>query len=247
MIIMSQELIRPKKQKNDPSIGSLAVMAATENDLSLMRRSLGVQGQARGRILTSRLFKGKGDYENITLVGPMLGAPCAVMVLEKLVVCGAETILFLGWCGSVRERVEIGDLVIPDCGIIGEGTSKCYLPDRGYSRPSRSVVKGIEKGCRAAASIPFHKGPVWSTDAPYRETRQMVRSVQIEGVLGVDMEVSALFTVGRFRGVKMGALLVVSDELGSLKWKPGFLSKRFRDGRRAAAKVVCQACRDFQR
>jgi purine-nucleoside phosphorylase len=102
-------------------------------------------------------------------------------------------------------------------------------------------MSAVEESLRAYP-VPFHKGPVWSTDAPYRETGDRVLSLQKKGVLGVDMELSALLTVGHFRQVEMGALLVVSDELGTLRWRPGFSSSRFKRSRRIAAEVVCSAC-----
>jgi purine-nucleoside phosphorylase len=108
-------------------------------------------------------------------------------------------------------------------------------------RPSKKIVKAIEDSLEAC-SIPFHKGLVWSTDAPYRETRQKVLLLQKEEVLGVDMEISALFAAARFRRVEIGALLVVSDELGSLHWKPGFSSSKFKKARKTAAEIVCSTC-----
>jgi uridine phosphorylase len=74
---------------------------------------------------------------------------------------------------------------------------------------------------------PIHRGTVWSTDAPFRETVGKVGAYQAAGVLAVDMETSALFAVARFRGIRLASLLVVSDELSSLSWRPGFKDPRF--------------------
>lgn len=239
--MMSEEIVCPRKGKNDPGIGPVAVMVAMEKDLALMRRSMGVEGKAAAKILTSRLYKATCRDQDITVVGPMLGAPHAVMVLEKLIVLGAKKFLFLGWCGSIQKRAQIGDLVVPDRAVIGEGTSGYYPINNGYPRPSNSMIKVIEEGLEIC-SVPFHKGSVWSTDAPYRETRQKVLLLQSEGVLGVDMEVSALFAAASYRQVQIGALLVVSDELGSLHWRPGFSNSKFKRSRKKAAEVVPVIC-----
>ena len=239
---MSEEIVYPKKGKEDPNIGPVAVMVAMEKDLALMRRSIGIQGTATCRILSSRLYEVKDSHQDIAMVGPMIGAPYGVMVLEKLIVMGAKKILFFGWCGSIQRKVQIADFVVPDCALIGEGTSAYYAQDIEYSRPSDRMTTAIEESL-ASSSIPFHKGPVWSTDAPYRETTEKVLLLQSEGVLGVDMELSALFTVGRFRQVEIGALLVVSDELGTLRWKPGVSSSKFNRSRKMAAKVIREICR----
>ncbi len=241
---MREEVVYARKEKNDPTIGPVAVMVAMEKDMALVRRSMGIRGRPVCKIMTSSLYRAKYRHQDVAIVGPMLGAPHAVMILEKLIVLGAKKILFLGWCGSVRKRVRIADIVVPDRAVIGEGTSAHYPLKSGGPRPSEGIVRAIE-GSLEVCSIPFHKGLVWSTDAPYRETRDKVLSLQRDGVLGVDMEISALFTVARFRQVEIGALLVVSDEVGSLDWKPGFSSGKFKNSRKMAAEIVCSACHNL--
>ena len=99
--MMRDEIVYPRKGKDDKNIGPIAVMVAMEKDLALIRRSIGIDGRAAHKILTSRLYIGKYGHQEISLVGPMLGAPYAVMILEKLIVLGAKRILFFGWCGSI--------------------------------------------------------------------------------------------------------------------------------------------------
>ena len=238
---MSEEVVYPRKKKGDPGIGPVAVMVAMENDLALVRRAMNIRGKAACNIMTSRLYKGTYGHQDLSVVGPMLGGPHAVMILEKLIVMGAKKILFLGWCGSIRKGIRIADIVVPDHAVIGEGTSAYYTPENRGSRPSRRIVRAIEESLSACA-VPFHKGPVWSTDAPYRETKQQILDLQDKGVVGVDMEVSALCTAARFRHVQIGAMLVVSDELGSLDWKTGFTSSKFKRSRKKAAEVMYLTC-----
>jgi uridine phosphorylase len=163
------------------------------------------------------------------------------MVLEKLIVMGAKKVLFWGWCGSIHKDLCLGDLLLPNSAISEEGTSALYPQSTPCAKPSALVFKAIEESL-LASPLPFRTGAVWSTDAPYRETKEKVISYQRQGVLGVEMELSALFTVARFRKVDMGALLVVSDELSSLRWKPGFSNPKFNSSRKMAADIICAAC-----
>jgi len=238
---MPEEIVSPGKSKNDPTIGPVAVMVAMEKDLALMRRIMGIHGKAVARLFTSKLYTVTHRGQKVALAGPMLGAPHAVMTLEKLIVLGAKRILFLGWCGSIQESVQIADFVVPDQAVIGEGTSRYYHAEHEDPKPSKSMMKAIEESLEGCA-IPCHTGSCWSTDAPYRETKEQILLLQRKGVLGVDMEVSALFSAAWFRGVEIGALLVVSDELGSLRWRPGFSSSKFHRSRKMAAEIVCAAC-----
>jgi uridine phosphorylase len=238
---MSEEIIRPRKRKAEPSLGPIAVMVAMEQDLAVIRRMMGVKERSACSIVTSRLYRTRYHDQDVSIVGPVLGAPHGVMILEKLNVLGAKTILFLGWCGSLQQGIQNGDLVVPDRGVVGEGTSKYYPINDQCPRPSSRSMAALEDSLREFPAT-FHKGPVWSTDAPYRETKDRVLSFQKQGVLGVDMELSALLTVGRFRAIEIGALLVVSDELGTLRWKPGFSSAKFKRSRKIGSEVVCATC-----
>jgi purine-nucleoside phosphorylase len=82
---------------------------------------------------------------------------------------------------------------------------------------------------------------VWSTDAPFRETVGKVLGYQKQGVLAVDMEISALFTVADFRGIELAAALTVSDELHDLAWKHGFREPRFKRTREMLCQAVMEA------
>jgi purine-nucleoside phosphorylase len=86
------------------------------------------------------------------------------------------------------------------------------------------------KGCR--------KGTVWTTDAPYRETPSKIRRYREKGILAVDMEMSALMNLARYRCVGFEPLLVVSDELFDLKWRPGFRTPAFKEACRSAGEII---------
>ncbi|MFZ2090060.1 MAG: nucleoside phosphorylase, partial [Desulfobaccales bacterium] len=174
---------------------------------------------------------------SLTVTAPALGAPYAAMVLEKLIALGARRILVLGWCGSLSPHVHIGDLIVPSRAIPGDGTSPHYCLGSGEISPHPHLYDLMRATLRSA-DVPWHTGPVWSTDAFYRETKSLVKSCQEQGVLGIDLELAALLAVGRFRQVAVAGLLVVSDELFSLNWQPAQGSQPFRAGRNAALRLA---------
>ncbi|MBI9083426.1 MAG: nucleoside phosphorylase [Desulfobacterales bacterium] len=224
-------IVNPVKNRNSPQLGPVAVMAATQPDFKDLRAALAMDGQRQRPLYMSRLClpdKGHGPC----LAGPMIGAPYAVMVMETLIAWGAKTFLFLGWCGAISPQVRTGDIVLPTGGMIDEGTSPHYGMAGGQiARPSAPLVKKVS-ALLETLDVPWHAGHVWTTDAIYRETEAAVRRHQGQGVLAVEMETSALFAAAAFRGVEVVSLLVVSDELSSLTWCPGFKDSRFVDSRR---------------
>jgi nucleoside phosphorylase len=235
-------IICPKKGEKSPQLGSVAVMAGTETDLVLLCDLLNFDPGAQRNLFTSRLYVSDPSTSGPSLSGPLVGAPYATMVLENMIAWGASKIIFLGWCGSISEKVKIGDIIVPGAAIIDEGTSRHYQNDDTLlSHPSEKMKTHL-KAELDQSQIHFHSGTVWSTDAIYRETRRQVEYHQSRDAIAVDMETSALFTVARFRRVDLGAILVVSDELGSFKWRPGFKMDAFKSGRRSACKVIKDVC-----
>ncbi len=173
----------------------------------------------------------------IGVTGPTPGAPYAVMVLEKLIALGARSIVAWGWCGSLRSQAVIGDLILPEAAISEEGTSGHYPGAQKVSRPDARLCQTL-RGALTAAGLTFHAGPIWTTDALYRETRGKVRAYSAQGVWAVEMELAALFNVARFRGIALAGLLVVSDELFTLTWRHGLREEAFHRARRQGIEVA---------
>lgn len=236
-------IIIPKKGKRSPQLGPVAVMAGTESDLALLCDLLGLAKSDYQKLFTSRLYISDPPETAYSLTGPIIGAPYAVMVLETLIAWGARKIIFLGWCGSISQKIKIGDIIVVTSAMIDEGTSRHYRADgRQISFPSEPMINEL-KGALDRIPVNCHHGPVWTTDAIYRETRDKIDNYQRLDVMGVEMEISALFTVAKFRKVDMGAMVIVSDELASFKWRPGFKTDIFKKGRQAACTVVKDLCK----
>ncbi len=236
-------IIIPKKGKRSPRLGPVAVMAGTDLDLTLLCNLFNLDTSEYQKLFSSRLYLANPPGAAFSLTGPLIGAPYAVMVLETLIAWGAKTIIFLGWCGSISQKVKIGDIIVAASAMIDEGTSRHYKEEgHRISSPSERVVAAL-KGVLDRMRVRYHYGAVWTTDAIYRETRDKIENYQHQDVVGVEMEISALFTVAKYRKVDMGAIVVVSDELASFKWRPGFKMDSFKRGREAACKVVRDLCR----
>jgi purine-nucleoside phosphorylase len=238
----SDAIINPQRGKKSPQLGPVAVMASTEPDLFLLCSRLNFNQNAFHKLFISRLYPDQKPTSNVSISGPLVGAPYAAMLLETLIAWGASKIVFLGWCGSISEQVKIGDIIIPTSAIIDEGTSRHYQDKTmRVAFPSERMITTLQAELDQNR-VNFHQGPIWTTDAVYRETRQKVEYYQRQGAIGVEMETSALFTVAQFRKVDLGGMLVVSDELSSFVWRPGFKTDSFVHAREVACTVIKDLC-----
>ena len=216
----SNGIVIPVKGKNSPNLGPVAVMVSSQTDLSLFCSLAGLDEKKQKDLFVSRLYVGDTAEAGFSVVGPFVGAPYATMLLETLIAWDVKKIIFFGLCGAISHDVKIGDIIIPTGAIIDEGTSKHYHQgDDAISQPSSYILKNTKEALKKTG-LAFHEGLVWSTDAIYRETCEKVKCYQEKDVLAVEMELSALFTVGKFRDVQVGGILVVSDELSTFKWQP---------------------------
>lgn len=232
-------LIKPGQFNRRLIVHENAVMAILPPYLKLARTI------ARAKWLNQRIDWGK-LYEvpdsrgGFSIAGPAIGAPNAVTMMETLIANGAKNIFVTGCCGSLSCDVKIGDILIPTSAISEEGTSAHYKPEL-HPPIADEELTGLIDNIAKEKGWETKKGPVWTTDAPYRETCEKVKLYGGKGVLGVEMELSAMFTVARFRGVKIAAALAVSDELASLQWRPGFLKLEFINATTRVIRLVLQA------
>jgi purine-nucleoside phosphorylase len=242
-VYTGDSIVNPLKGKNAPELGPVAVMVSSQDDLLVLVGLLNLNKRKRRSFFTSRLFYNKEDLAGVSVVGPIIGAPYAVMLLENLVAWGARKIIFFGWCGAVSHEVKIGDIIVPKGAIIDEGTSKHYIDGpNSLAYPADQMLEKTKKNL-TEQYLTYHEGLIWTTDAVYRETRSKVEHFQKKGALAVEMELSALFTVGNYRNAEVSGILVVSDELSTLTWRPGFKDSAFKKGRRAVAEVISTLCR----
>lgn len=227
-------LIPPLGQRYAPDLGPVAVMVSTEPDVRYLEANCGKKE-------TLPFFLGKLFTVNegrVSVAGPYLGSPCGAMILESLIGRGVSKVVAVGWCGAISDQLQTGDILIPDCAICDEGTSRNYMvmpPDTDFPTllPSEifSATLKTELEQRDSAII-CKRGTIWTTDAIYRETAKKVAFFRGMGAVAVEMECSALFAVAKYRQIDMAALLIVSDDLSSSEWKPGFKAKVFKESRK---------------
>ncbi len=235
-VLDEEGIIQPTARPDEPRVAPRVLLSFTRPDYQVLCQL--AQAEAKPRYLWDCATRaGFFDGRPVTLVAPAMGAPYATMVLEKLIALGARLVLVLGWCGSLREDLASGSLVLPTAALPGDGTSRHYLGPADKPRPDETLVALLRHRLQAEG-LCWREGPIWTTDAVYRETPALLRHYQSRGALAVDLELAALFAVGHFRRVPVAALLVVSDELATMKWADGHRTEHFRRARDQAARLA---------
>lgn len=238
-------IIRPVKGKHDPPIGPVALMVMLPEALERLAQEAGAPQTPFSDASLYRLYLAGQPNGTVALAGPFFGAPHAVMGLEKLIALGARNLWVLGWCGAIQRDLHVGDLIVPTKAVAEEGTSRHY-PLHGKTPSADPELSRTLMDAMGIAGLMFRSGTVWTTDAIYRETPNKITHFQKLGVLAVDMEMSALMTVAAYRSAALSALLVVSDELSHLTWRPGFSSPLLKERTRTAGELLLKLARTFK-
>ena len=236
-------LIHPKRGKNEKQLPANGVLLVNPSEALRCHRQLRQSAGETLPLFNSDLTVAAG--KSFFVAGPAIGSPMAALSMEKLIALGAKRIILFGWCGALADTLRVGDVVLPSEARSGEGTSRYYPLQGAAAAPSMELRSHLERAYREA-HVKVFGGCVWSTDAVYREERQMLRELhQQQGVSAIDMEFSALCSVACFRNIDFAAVLIVSDELWGKAWKPGFSSEKFLAIKAKALDVLLDVLANF--
>lgn len=158
-------------------------------------------------------YKGK----KIALFLSRVGAPACAAGLEEIIEMGAQKIVLFGCCGVLNETETKGKIILPTSAIRDEGTSQYYFP---YSEEiiANSGCLTIAKETLCKYNVPFITGKVWTSDAIYRETPNLIAKRKEQGCLGVEMECAAAMAVAQFRKISFIQFLFGADNFDCSKY-----------------------------
>ena len=168
-------------------------------------------------------YTGYLDGEKVSVTSTGIGGPSAAIALQELVHAGAHTFIRVGTCGGMQTEVVGGDVVVATGAIRMEGTSKEYAPIEYPAIADIDVVNAL-RGAAEKLHVTAHTGVVQSKDSFYGQHSPVSMPVGYEllnkweawkrmGCKASEMESAALFIVGSFLRVRVGAcFLVVANQ-----------------------------------
>ncbi len=154
----------------------------------------------------------KGEPVSVQTTG--MGCPSAAIVTEELIQLGAKNLLRVGTCGSYGQGMRLGDLVIATAATPQDRTVSALTHGAPYApAPHFDIVHAAYHAAQDAGRRSF-MGPVVSSDLFYDPEQDPRSKWSALGVLAVEMEAAAIFTIAAMHGVRAGCLLTVSDTIG---------------------------------
>jgi AMP nucleosidase len=148
----------------------------------------------------------------ITMINFGMGSANAATIMDLLGAINPKACLFLGKCGGLKKKNELGDLILPIAAVRGEGTSNDYMLPEVPALPAFSLQKAVSTTIRDmefdywTGTVYTTNRRVWEHDEEFKEYLQKTRC------MAIDMETATLFVTGFFNEIPTGALLLVSDQ-----------------------------------
>ncbi len=150
--------------------------------------------------------------DGITIINFTMGSPNAATIMDLLGIISPKAVLFLGKCGGLKKKNNLGDLILPIAAIRGEGTSDDYLPRKVPALPAFNLQKAISTTIRERGRD-YWTGTVYTTNRRvWEHDKKFKKHLRRTRAMAIDMETATLFTVGFSNGIPTGALLLVSDQ-----------------------------------
>ena len=150
--------------------------------------------------------------QGITIINFGMGSPNAATIMDLLSAIEPKAVLFLGKCGGLKKKNEVGDLILPIAAIRNDGTSDDYLPPEIPALPAFSLQRVVSSTIRNherdywTGTVLTTNKRVWEYDERFKRYLEKTRA------MAIDMETATIFTVGFHNEIPTGALLLVSDQ-----------------------------------
>lgn len=186
--------------------GKYILLTNFSNYVQLFARQYKVKVKGRDKPMPNATARG------ITIINFGMGSANAATLMDLLAAVSPKAVLFLGKCGGLKKKNNIGDLILPIAAIRGEGTSNDYMPPEVPALPAFSLQKAVSTTIRNhdndywTGTVYTTNRRVWEHDNEFKEYLRKTRC------MAIDMETATLFSSAFANKIPAGALLLVSDQ-----------------------------------
>ena len=163
----------------------------------------------------SDMYAFESGGRQVGIVGCAVGAPYAVLVAEQMFASGCRLLVSITSSGELKALAPRPYFVLVEQALRDEGTSYHYVPAAEFSTADAGLLERVH-GSISKAGLLIHKGRTWTTDAPYRETRQLLDEGCRLGLAAVEMESAALYALAQARGFAIICIAHVTNVMAAM-------------------------------
>lgn len=232
-----ENLLREARRQKGLGLQAAPSLCVLDPDGDLVRR-LAADGVARRdpdwACYHTELHRAELDGTEMGIVGCAVGASFAVLVAEQLFASGCELLISVTSAGQLASAGPPPYFVLIEKALRDEGVSYHYLPPAEFSHAPGHLLKALD-GAFDQMPRAVHRGAVWTTDAPYRETGDLIAEMTERGLAAVEMEAAGLYAFAQARGRDVICFAHVTNQMGRIE---GDFEKGHADGTTDALAII---------
>ncbi|GIF65198.1 purine nucleoside phosphorylase DeoD-type [Asanoa ishikariensis] len=160
-------------------------------------------------------YTGRWHGVEVSVQGSGMGMPSASIYTHELINdYGVKTLIRVGSCGALAEELQLRDVIAASGASTDSNMNRArfdglidYAPVADFGLLRTAVEKAEQRG------IPMTVGPILAADAFYTDRPDLYDSLADYGVLAVEMESAALYTIAARFKARALTLLTVSDHI----------------------------------
>ncbi len=160
-------------------------------------------------------FTGSWRGHRVSVQGSGMGQPSISIYLTELFrEYGVESVIRVGSCGALTENVAIRDVILASGACTDSSSNTHRFHGYGYAPVADfGLLRRAYDAATALEGVTAHVGLVMSSDSFYSPREELMKPMVEHGVLGVEMEASALYTLAAEHGRKALTVCTVSDHI----------------------------------
>ncbi|MGI9156857.1 MAG: purine-nucleoside phosphorylase [Marmoricola sp.] len=160
-------------------------------------------------------FTGTWQGRRVSVQGSGMGQPsCAIYVNELFDEYDVQTVVRVGSCGALTEKLALRDLVIASGACTDSSMNRLRFHGLDYAPVGDfGLVARAHQAAQARHEVTAHVGLIFSSDSFYSPRPELMKPMVEHGVLAVEMEASALYTLAAQYGRRALAICTVSDHI----------------------------------
>ena len=236
-VFTPEALLREARRQRGIGIGPVPEVCILDPDGDIVRH-LRATGSARPHrhwaCYHTELYEFERDGERFGIVGCAVGASFAVLIAEELFASGCRLLLSMTSAGQILPVRTPPYYIVIERALRDEGTSYHYLPPADYSEADPTLAR-LAGDALLNAGIAAATGTSWTTDAPFRETREAIEMAERAGILAVEMEAAALYAFAKVRRRPVLCFAHVTNQMGRIE---GDFEKGVADGAADSLTVI---------
>ena len=166
--------------------------------------------EVRGMYGYTGTYKGK----RISVQGSGMGMPSiAIYVNELINEFGVKNLMRIGSCGGLQPDLGLRNIILAQTACTDSSMNRIRFNGMDFAPCATFALLKTAYDRAAGLGIPVLVGNVFSADSFYREDLESWKTWAAYGVLAVEMETSALYTLAARFGVNALSILTVSDSI----------------------------------